>query len=82
MAVHLAKTYRDLLEQLDERFGGYASFWRYCAERLVENPPKEEILPYPLWESCLWEEWVGSSRPRLDLLQSGLLAGVSNRRGR
>ena len=62
LASHLARTYREDLRRLDERFGGYASFWSYCAERLVEDPPAGERLAYPLWESSLWEEWV-STRP-------------------
>jgi len=41
-------------------FGGYASFWHFCAERLVADPP-EEWISYPLWESYLWEEWVKES---------------------
>lgn len=61
MATHLARTYYDDLKGLDERFGGYASFWRYCAERLIEDPPAGERIPYPLWESALWGDWVSSS---------------------
>ena len=60
-AVHLARAYRDDLLGLEERFGGYASFWRFCAERLVDEPPKEETVPYPLWESPLWREWADSA---------------------
>ncbi|CAA9413216.1 hypothetical protein AVDCRST_MAG82-926 [uncultured Rubrobacteraceae bacterium] len=36
VAVHLARTYRDGIAELYERFGGYASFWLYCVERLIE----------------------------------------------
>lgn len=75
MAVHLAKTYRGLIERLDERFGGYASFWRYCAERLIESPPEGETITYPLYESVLWEEWPGKNA-----FQSGTLSGVSRQR--
>ncbi|MDQ5809232.1 MAG: sulfotransferase [Actinomycetota bacterium] len=60
LAVYLARVYREDLGLLSERFGGYASFWRYCAERLIEEPPEEEQIPYPLWESPLWEEWVAA----------------------
>jgi hypothetical protein len=59
-AAYLARSYREEISWLDERFGGYASFWLYCAERLAENPPEEDSLPYPLWESSLWKEWVES----------------------
>ena len=60
LATHLAHTYHDDLVRLDERFGGYASFWLYCAERLIEDPPAEERFPYPLWESPLWGEWMST----------------------
>jgi len=64
------------LSRLDEHFGGYASFWRYCAEKLAENPPEEENLPYPLWESAVWKEWVQGDRkyPERPKVQSGSLA--------
>jgi hypothetical protein len=59
IAVYLARSYLEDLESLSERFGGYASFWLYCARRLIEGPPKEESIPYPFWETLLWEEWDG-----------------------
>ena len=76
-ASHLAGVYRDELKHLDGRFGGYASFWSYCAERLAADPPEEETVTYPLWESYLWEEWrgvVGGDQPAR--LQSGPLSSV------
>jgi sulfotransferase family protein len=82
LAVHLARTYHDELEQLHERFGGYASFWLYCARRLIEGTVPEESIPYPLWESPLWEEWTNGAggSPAVDLLetrcQSGPLSSV------
>lgn len=48
VAVYLARTYRDEITRLHERFGGYASFWLYCAERLTETTPKSDFVPYPL----------------------------------
>ena len=39
-AVDLAGLYREELSRLSEHFGGYASFWFYCAEQLVASPPK------------------------------------------
>ena len=57
-AVRLALIYRDEILPLSERFGGYASFWLHCAERLIEDPPQEETVPYPLFGSYLWEEWT------------------------
>jgi hypothetical protein len=61
LASGLAETYLRDAGALEERFGGYASFWRYAARRLVEDPPAEERIAYPLWESGLWEEWVRGS---------------------
>ncbi len=69
-AVYLAQLYREELSRLDKRFGGYASFWRYCAERLVESCIEEKNLPYPLWESATWDEWVKEG-----LEQSGYQSG-------
>jgi hypothetical protein len=61
LATHLAGAYREETARLAECFGGYASFWLYCAQRLIEDPPKGKTLAYPLWESALWEDWEGSS---------------------
>lgn len=75
-AAHLAGMYGGELARLAERFGGYASFWLYCAGRLAEEPPEGDTVPYPLWGSEMWEEWAGSeleARPRFG---SGPLATV------
>ena len=72
-AVYLARAYHEEIRQLHERFGGYASFWLYCAERLINDPPSEEHLPYPFWESSLWNEWEGSQDMTM---QSGPLSSV------
>ena len=69
----LARSYRAEISALGERFGGYASFWHFCAERLIEDSPAEVHLPYPLWESRLWTQWPGSGQVRL---QSGPLPSV------
>jgi hypothetical protein len=63
-AVYLAGLYREELSRLDEQFGGYASFWLYCAEKLAEGEPDEEYLPYPLWESAMWDDWIKASQGR------------------
>ncbi len=55
---YLARLYREEMEGLNERFGGYASFWLYCAERLAEDPPDDGLVAYPLWDSPMWTEWV------------------------
>lgn len=61
LAVHLAESYLEDIEELDRRFGGYASFWLHCARRLADDPPKEADIPYPLWESGMWGEWTKAS---------------------
>ncbi|MDQ3792306.1 MAG: hypothetical protein M3341_06640, partial [Actinomycetota bacterium] len=68
--------YREEISRLSERFGGYASFWLFCAERLMDDPPEADTVPYPLYESSMWADWTGgpgSWRPRL---QSGPLSLV------
>jgi hypothetical protein len=60
--IHLARDYHAEISRLAERFGGYASFWLHCAERLTEKPPQDETVPYPLWESAMWKEWKGEAR--------------------
>lgn len=72
-AVHLANSYYDETTRLSESFGGYASFWLHCADRLIEDPPKEEQIPYPLWESSLWTEWKENRDVKM---QSGPLPSV------
>ena len=66
VAVHLAKGYREEISRLAERFGGYAAFWLYCADRLIDDPPQEETVPYPFYTSPFWDDWaVGpDERPR------------------
>ncbi len=70
---YLADSYHDDIKRLADRFGGYASFWLYGAERLIEDPPDEEGIPYPLYESYLWDEW---SEGRALAAQSGPLASA------
>jgi Sulfotransferase family len=72
-AVYLARSYYELLKELHEWFGGYASFWLYCAEQLMENPPETEVITYPLYESKMWEAWRES---REITVQSGPLSAV------
>lgn len=79
VATHLARRYHKDLELLSEAFGGYTSFWLYCAERLANDPIDEQIV-YPLWNSWLWKEWANrppssvSAYPRQGRVQSGALA--------
>jgi len=78
VAVHLARAYRDEITQLHERFGGYASFWLYCAERLIESPPKHDVIPYPLWNSAAWQDWLTETTRTPDRrpVQSGPLSSL------
>ncbi len=72
-AAYLANSYYDETRRLSESFGGYASFWLHCADRLTEAPPEDEQIPYPLWESPLWEKWKESRKVGV---QSGPLSSV------
>jgi hypothetical protein len=78
VAVHLARMYREEISRLSERFGGYASFWLFCAERLMDDPPEGDTVPYPLYESPQWEDWKGSapSGSRGERIQSGPLVSL------
>jgi sulfotransferase family protein len=58
LAVGLAEAHLEDASRLEDRFGGYASFWRYSAQRLVEDPPEGERIAYPLWGSSLWGDWA------------------------
>ena len=65
LAMHLARSYLEDTKLLEERFGGYASFWRFCAEHLAEGSPAESEntqITYPFWESELWGRWGGSHK--------------------
>lgn len=75
MARRIANLYQQDLRALSDAFGGYASFWLHCAETLIESPPSEETIAYPLSQSYLWDDWKDSSghEPALTL-QSGTLS--------
>ena len=77
-AVHLAQNYREEISRLAERFGGYASFWLFCADRLIEDPPEEETVPYPLFGSRFWDEWAAENLPQGGprRVQSGPLSAI------
>ena len=78
VAVHLAHNYREEIARLAERFGGYASFWLFCADRLIEDPPQGETVPYPLFGSYLWDEWASENLPEggPQRVQSGALSSI------
>jgi hypothetical protein len=74
-ALYLGQLFWEGLSRLNEHFGGYASFWLYSAEKLAESHPEEEYLPYPLWESAIWEEWANEATGKPEF-QSGTLPSV------
>jgi hypothetical protein len=77
LAVYLAREYREEVERLADLFGGYASFWAYCSRRLAEDPPDEDRIPYPLWNSFLWEDWTDEiSAAGEPVLHSGPLSSI------
>ena len=78
VAVYLAQNYREEIARLSERFGGYASFWLFCTDRLIEDPPEEETVPYPLFGSYLWDEWAAENLPggEPQRVQSGPLSAI------
>jgi hypothetical protein len=58
-AVTLARAYLPDLERLQGQFDGYASFWLYCAKRLLEGSLGcGGRVAYPLWESPAWGDWL------------------------
>ena len=75
VAVHLARGYHGEISRLAKRFGGYAAFWLYCAERLMEDPPTERTITYPLFESRMGEDWSGVWQARSGPLHSARVAG-------
>jgi hypothetical protein len=74
--VRLADLYGDLIDGLDERFGGWASWWRYARDRLVEHTD-EGGAPYPLYLTELWSDWLNETGTRgVPPLQSGPLGSL------
>jgi hypothetical protein len=62
LAISLAESYLEDARRLEERFGGYASFWRFCAEELAGKTSGRNYrrpIKYPFWESRMWERWEG-----------------------
>ena len=78
LGARLAHIYHDDIRRLAERFGGYATFWLHCAERLIDDPPAEESIAYPLWNSPFYRAWAGDSERLLrpPRLQSGPLSSI------
>ncbi len=71
LASYLAELYLPQLARLHRLLGGHASRWFRMAEHLLENPPSDPEIPYPLSESSLWAQvWDKQGPPAF---QSGPL---------
>jgi hypothetical protein len=69
----------DQVRGLDARFGGYASFWRLCVDRLLgDELGDERALPFPLWRSSLWRDWLERSGGEAPALRSGPLSELGS----
>jgi hypothetical protein len=72
--------YSELIDELDEMFGGHATWWRYCRDRLTAREPTEPF-PYPFYATELWDDWIVRQGTGTDVppLQSGSLADLGVR---
>jgi hypothetical protein len=68
-AVELAMIHDELTAELSRRFGGYATWWRYCRDRVVGLEPSGE-LPFPFYDGPLWADWLANNtaEPQSDTL--------------
>jgi hypothetical protein len=86
-ARRLAELYTVLIDDLDETFGGYATWWRFCRDRLLVDGPDGDLVS-PFFEGPLWNEWLQVTGAEEPPLQSATLAefpmarGVTTRRRR
>lgn len=77
VAVRLADHFHEDLVSMSDTIGGWTRWWRFTAEQLLTDPPESETLPYPLWESELWERWDNAPESRVvSSLRSGPLPRV------
>ena len=61
-ASELAELHRDLIHELSKRFGGWAEWWQFCRDSLVDCPSGEDPA-FPLYESSLWQVWSKGTVP-------------------
>lgn len=80
VATRLAELYAPLTRDLEARFGGYAGFWAFCADRLRTGAGDSEEIRYPFWQTDLWEEWLAAGGRPPEGLQSGTLDEVGRLR--
>lgn len=72
--VRLAELYGDQIERLDDAFGGWAAWWRYARDRLVEGDGNGDVA-YPFYVTELWSDWLRTTGTSdIPALQSGRLS--------
>lgn len=76
VAVRLAEMYSPLSRRLSQLLGGYADFWAFCTDRMGSWAADLSEVPYPLWRTGLWEEWVAAGGSPPMGIQSGTLDQV------
>jgi hypothetical protein len=76
VAARLAEMYGPLAQGMARRFGGYADFWAFCADRLRGGGEGCGEISYPFWQTALWEEWVAAGGHPPEGLQGGALNQV------
>ncbi len=80
VAARLAEMYGLLAREMAQRFGGYAEFWAFCADRLQAGAGEAGEVPYPFWQTALWEDWLADGGGAPEGIQSGTLDGLARRR--
>jgi hypothetical protein len=79
-ATFLADLYAPALDELAERFGGHAAWWRHAGSHLAEGADGNGELVYPFYNSPLWPAYAEqeSGDPTwIPALQSGTLGELS-----
>jgi hypothetical protein len=61
MARFLAELYEEELAQVAARFGGYAAWWAYVAERLREETDEDGSVTHPFYDGRYWHEWLSEA---------------------
>lgn len=77
VAVFLARSFLEDMERLEELFGGYASFWLYCA-RIFAKGHSKGAIPSTLYDSQLWRAWLEEAEldPSKDVPETCFRSGV------
>jgi hypothetical protein len=80
VAQHLARLYGEEIDALAARWGGHAGWWRFAAERLLEDDAAGAVA-YPFYKSSYWREWLAASglgADELPPLQSNVLSELDS----